>query len=66
MRPLTEVDFSFWRVVGQCFQPLHVSGSGRVNDDGYTGLSFELSKEEIEKESGSLDDDLAQLRDMLG
>jgi len=44
---------------------LHEALSGRVTDESYTGLANKLTRNEIESESGSMDEELAMLKDLL-
>lgn len=65
MNKFKDSDITFWKIVEQRLSPLHEAHSGRVIDENYTGLSLHMTREEIEKESISMDEELAILEEMF-
>lgn len=65
MNVISEVALAFWHKAAERMRPLHEALSGRVTDEGYTGLANKLTRNEIESESGSMDEELAMLKDLL-
>lgn len=55
---------AFWKQVSIALRPELDAASFRIEDDGYQPLSPELTQEEIEKESDSMDELFATLDDL--